>query len=171
MSIRQSLPLLAAAALLVGCEQYDWPPYEERLTDFFDANRASLEELEREMAEDGYGRMSPTIISGSLSYPAETSLTPAHVEKYERLIRPDDRELNVLRRDSGTEFELLSEAVDTSLYVFRYVHGAADAERPACDADMRLDACGSCAIDLARHWRLEVDWFPQDLDVEARECR
>lgn len=170
---------LACALLVGGCENEerehnengDWPPFEDSLLAYFDEHRSSLEELEREMTADGHERMNSRILSGALSHPGAPELAAEQVRKYERLIEHDGRELSVLRRRGATEFEFLNEPVDTSLYLFRFVHDIAGEHPAECDASMRRDPCGQCAIDLGDDWRLEYDWFPQSLDEEARKCR
>ena len=171
MFARIALLLITLALGAGACESVaDWPPFEQRLRAYFDDNRSLLEELEREMIADGYHRMNSRILSGKLSNPAAPRLDAAQVEKYRRLIEPADTELIVLRRPGATEFEMLSEPVAASLYLFRYIHGDDADVAPDCNAAMREAPCGICTVELGGDWRLEYEWFPQDLDIEAREC-
>ena len=171
LPLRLASSLLAAAVLATACSSSDWPPFRQRLTTYFTAHRATLEMLEREMAADGYRRMDSRILSGAVAMPSAPPLDDRLIEKYRGLIRPGDVELLVSRTAYATEFEMLSEPVAASLYLFRFVHGEPAAPSSACDAGMRLDPCGQCSIDLGGTWQLEYEWFPQDLDAELRECR
>lgn len=171
MSLRLASLLTAAALLASGCENYDWPPFEQQLLEFFAEHKSSLEELEHEMAADGYRRMNARILSGAMSHPVAPAIDEDTAAKYRRLLDRGDRELSVVRYRDATEFEMLTRPVGTSLYLFRYVRDTADGAPSECEASMREDPCGKCSIELGGDWRLEYDWFPQDLDEEARKCQ
>lgn len=170
MVFRTIILVLMTFAIVAACGRSAWPPNRAQLARIFDQQKATFVEIEQEMAADGLLRMSPGVFSEMERNPTIPKLPSDQANKYVTLFDRTQMYVDVMRRGSSTEFELMIENVGPRLYLFRFIHTSQYDSLPNCAPDMQQMACGSCSIHLEKDWLLGYSWFPANPADEARDC-